>query len=135
MFIHDDYDDSYDVRQLQRLPMYQNMTEREIRHLMTKIAVLERQQWEDEVKAMLAAQRKKTMEYIAKMEAGDGYKPLPSEQVEITRGVRIYPDLIDDQGFVSNDRLRCLNKSLRLSLDSKRKTYVQDFVDKGRAIE
>jgi len=124
MFIHDDYDDSYDVRQLQRLPMYQNMTEREIRHLMTKIAVMEQKQWEDEVKAMLLDQRKRTLEYLAKMEAGDGYKPLPSEPVEIYKGVRIYPSLIDDQGFISDDRLNCLKKTMRLSLSGNRKIYL-----------
>ena len=124
MFIHDDYDDSYDVRQLQRLPMYQNMTEKEIRHLMTKIAVMEQQQWEAEVKAMLLSQRKKTLEYIAKMEIGEGYKPLPSEPVEIYKGVRIYPSLMDDQGFISDDRLNCLKKTMRLSLSGNRKIYL-----------
>jgi hypothetical protein len=124
MFIHDDYDDSYDVRQLQRLPMYQNMTEKEIRHLMTKIAVMEQQQWEAEVKAMLLSQRKNTLEYIAKMEIGEGYKPLPSEPVEIYKGVRIYPSLMDDQGFISDDRLDCLKKTMRLSLSGNRKIYL-----------
>ena len=124
MFIHDDYDDSYDVRQLQRLPMYQNMSEKDIRHLMTKIAVMEQKQWEDEVKAMLLAQRKKTLEYIAKMEVGEGYKPLPSEPVEIYKGVRIYPSLMDDQGFISDDRLNCLKKTMRLSLSGNRKIYL-----------
>jgi hypothetical protein len=124
MFIHDDYDDSYDVRQLQRLPMFQNMTEKEIRHLMTKIAAMENQQWEAEVKAMLADQRKKTMEYIAKMEAGDGYKPLTTDAVQINQGVKVTPDLVDDKGFVSEDRLRCLKRTIRLSLDSKKKIYL-----------
>ena len=91
---------------------------------MTKISVLEQQQWEAEVKAMLLDQRKKTLEYLAKLEAGNGYKPLPYEPVEIYRGVRIYPTLIDDQGFISDDRLNCLKKTLRLSLSGNRKIYL-----------
>ena len=138
MYYYEDYTETCDVRRLQLLPEYKGMTGEEILHLMAKIEIMELQQWKDEVEEILARQRKNTMDHIAKLEAGDGKnyeKTLPLNQVDITRGVRIYPDLIDDQGFVSNDRLHCLNKSLRLSLDARRKIYVQDFVDKRRAIE
>ena len=124
MFIHDDYDDSYDVRQLQRLPTFSGMTEKEIRHLMTKIAKMENQQWEDEVTAMLASQRKKTLEYIAEMEAGNKYKPLPSDPVQISRGLMLCASVMDDKGFISEESLSSHKRKLRLSLDSKRKIYL-----------
>lgn len=124
MFIHDYYDYNYDVRQLQKLPIYQGMTERDIKHLMAKIAVMEHKQWKDEVEVMMADQRKKTLEYMAKMETGDGYKPLPTDPVVINHGVKIYPTLMDDQGFISEDRLRYLKKTMRLSLGEK-KIYLE----------
>jgi len=124
MFIHNDYDDSYDVKQLQRLPMFHNMTEKEIRHLMTKIAVMENQQWEAEVKAMLLDQRKKTLEYLAKMEAGEGYKPLPMDPVIISRGLMLCSSVMDDHGFISEESLSSHKRMLRLSLDSKKKIYL-----------
>lgn len=120
MFIHDDYDDSYDVRQLQRLPEFQNMTEKEIRHLMTKIAAMEKKQWEEEVRTMLNSQRNKTLAYIEETHPPQ----LPKDSVQISQGVKVTPDLVDDKGFVSEDRLRCLKRTMRLSLDSKKKIYL-----------
>jgi hypothetical protein len=120
MFIHDDYDDTYDVKRLQLLPMYQGMTEKEIRHLMAKIAALERQQWEAEVRAMLLDQRNKTMAYIEKTTL----PLLPRESVIISHGVKITSQVIDDHGFVSEDTLRSSKRTWRLSLDNKKKIYL-----------
>lgn len=120
MFIHDDYDDSYDIRQLQRLPIYQGMTEREIRHVVTKMAVAERLLWEEETRARLRTERVAT---LAKIEADD-MKALPPEPVKIAFGVKIFPSLIDDQGFVSHDDLGRQKRTIKLSQDEKRKIYL-----------
>ena len=120
MFIHDDYDDSYDVKQLQRLPTFYGMTEKEIRHLMTKISTLENKQWEAEVKEMLRHQREKTLAYIEETHPPQ----LPNDSVQISQGVKVTPDLVDDKGFVPEDRLRVLKRTMRLSLDSKKKIYL-----------
>lgn len=124
--IYDDYDDSYDIKQLQRLPTFQGMTEKEIRTVVRRMTNLERQQWEDEVKAMLAAQRKQTLEYIAKQEAEPGpcWRVLPKETVKIEWGIKVSPDLVDDQGFISSDALGSRKRNLRLSFDDKRKIYI-----------
>lgn len=124
--IFDDYDDSYDIKQLQRLPMYQGMTEKEIRIVVRRMLALERQQWEDEVKAMLTDQRKQTLDYIAKQEAEPGpcWRVLPKETVKIEWGIKVSPDLVDDQGFISSDALGNRKRNLRLSFDDKRKIYI-----------
>lgn len=125
--IYDDYDDSYDIRLLQKLlPTYANMSEKEIRRIISKIAKAEREQWEEEVRAMLADQRKKTMDYIAALEAGEGKdyeKTLPSEPVEIQRGIKVHPTLLDDQGFISNEDLSGQKRMFKMSL-GKKKIYL-----------
>lgn len=124
--IFDDYDDSYDIKQLQRLPMYQGMTEKEIRIVVRRMLTLERQQWEEEVRAMLADQRKNTMEHIAKLEkdAKPYEKPLTKDSVQIQWGITVTPDLVDDKGFVPENAVNNRKRTLKLFLDGKRKIYL-----------
>lgn len=121
--IFDDYDDSYDIQQLQRLPMYWGMTEKEIRIVVQKMSAMEKQQWIDEVKAMLADQRKKTLDYMAKQEA-NGVKPQTSDPVQIQWGITVSPDMVDDKGFVSKEAVTGRKPTLKLFLDANRKIYI-----------
>lgn len=118
---YDDYDDSYDIWQLQKLPQFHGLTEKELRHIISKLNQLERQQWEADVIDMLRNQRQKTLAYI---EESSKSKGLPREQVQIQTGVRISPQAVDPNGFVSHNDLERQKGTLKLFLDDKRKIYL-----------
>ena len=124
MFIYDEYDDSYDIKQLQHLLTFRGMTEKEIRTVVRKMSAMESEQWEAELAARLADERKKTLAYAAELEAGKKYPPLPTDQVQIQWGITVSPDMVDDRGFVSSDNLAGRKRTLRLFLDDKRKIYI-----------
>lgn len=122
LMYYDDYDDNHDIYQLQQLPQFKGLTEKELRHIVAKINLMERQQWEADVKEMLRSQRQKALAHIEE-HAKD--KTLPPEEVQIDVGLLLYPVILDDRGFITQKMLQYQKPTLKFSLDSKRKIYVK----------
>jgi hypothetical protein len=114
--------DYVDVFQLKRLPQFIGMTDEDIKSLIHKMNQIEKKQWESECKMKLSEQRRKDLAYI---EEHSPSQVLPLEDVQIQFGVKITPDMGDDCGFVPEDILHSRKRTIKLSLDNKRKIYIR----------
>ena len=121
MLIYDDYDDSYDLRWLQKLPIFTGLNEKEIRRIVSKIAAIERKQWEDEEKARQLQERANDNAYL---EENIKDSVLPQGQVQIQQGITIHSNIVDDRGFIPTERLHSQKPVMKLFLDEKKKIYI-----------
>ena len=110
-----------DIRQLKRLPQFIGMSEADMQHFIARVTALETQEWINSERQRIKQEREKTLAYI---EEKAHSMMLPPEPVKIEMGIRIYPSLIDDKGFVSTESLLNQKKTHKFSLDSKRKIYL-----------
>lgn len=117
---YDLYDDSYDIRQLQRLPQFANMTEVDLRQFMSKVASIDYHKWKAEVESMQKEEREKTL----KLKAEGKIKPLPQKEIKIDKGMKINPKYVDDNGFISVEDVKHQKYFHRISIDDERKIYI-----------
>jgi hypothetical protein len=114
------FDDSIDLFYLRKLPQFVGMSEDDLRALFIRILKTEEKLWDEEIKRRLNRERAETLAAIENNEVS----PLPPEPVKIAFGVKIYPALIDDKGFVSHDDLARQRRTMKLSQNEHRKIYL-----------
>lgn len=110
-----------DIYQLQKLPQFVGMTDYELRAFVHRLYKIEAEQWQRENAERLRQERDKTLAWIEEKRT---VSPLPKEEVEIGFGWTISPSWVDDHGFIKDDFAKGLRKTIRLSLDSKKKIYI-----------
>jgi len=113
--------ESVDIGWMKQSPQFYGMTDDEIKAFIHKINRIEEKQWTQENRERLQAERDKTRAYI---EEKKFVPPLPPEDVEIQFGWKIAPSWVDDHGFIREDFAKGLRKTIRLSLDNKKKIYI-----------
>jgi hypothetical protein len=110
---YDKFVEEINGHELKRFAQFANMTDIELYTLMTKINRIEYQQWLQQFKDQQKAEREADKVYI---EEHMNKYVLPSEPVQITGGVMITPNIIDDRGFISHDDLSHQKGTFKLSL-------------------
>ena len=121
----ENYENKYKLGQLSKLlPQFAKMTEDEIHQFLDRKEAEEMQQWTQENRERLIAEREKTMAYMEERSKGNTYPNLPSEPVEIGFGWTISPSWVDDHGFIKEDFSKGLRRTIRLSLDKNKKIYI-----------
>jgi hypothetical protein len=113
-----------DIYQLQRLPQFVGMTDYELRAFVQRLNKIEADNWARENRERLQSEREKTLAYIEEKKHVAMLPALPKDEVKIGFGWTICPSWVDDHGFIKEDFAKGLRRTIRLSLDNKRKIYI-----------
>jgi hypothetical protein len=107
---------------LKQLPQFFNLTSEEINNILAKI---------DDVEIIEATQHKRNITYqgrlnVAKhIEDGKRLDPLPTEEIQIDRGVHI-----NNAGFISFDKINLSTVWIKFSLPEKKPLMFEELLTK-----
>ena len=118
------YDLGEEYRQMKRLPQFVNMTDNDIVEFYTKMCHYEAWAWIQAEKARMTQERDETLAWIEDKKHISLLPALPKDEVKIGFGWTICPSWVDDHGFIKEDFAKGLRRTIRLSLDNKRKIYI-----------